>query len=241
MISHLGELCPKAKGGQATSPRSLSFQWLQAGGYPSLGEECSPYSSAFAAEEANSEARASEAGADAPCHWAPGPGSLAPSSLPLPAQAILQALVSSELSLLCHQWVLSSQETMSPQREGDPPFSEPWPPSSGLSRAPCSLQEPRPGAWVWELGERTLISLCMQVEGQAGPAGEGFSAARSQLSLEGPASRQQQGECGLCWLPGLDGQAATVRSRGPVEDTWPRGWGAWTALGSPTPLVTPNS
>lgn len=89
-------------------------------------------------------------------------------------------------------------------------------PSSGLSRAPCSLQEPRPGPWVWELGERALISLCMQVEGQAGPAGEGFSAARSQLSLEGPASRQQQREWGLCWLPGLDGQAATVRS-GPIQ------------------------
>lgn len=69
---------------------------------------------------------------------------------------------------------------------------------------------------MWELGERALISLCMQVERQAGPAGEGFSAARSQLSLEGLASRQQQRECGLCWLPGLDGQAATVRS-GPIQ------------------------
>ncbi|KAB0391989.1 hypothetical protein E2I00_002064, partial [Balaenoptera physalus] len=34
------------------------LKWLQGGGYPSLGEESSPYSSAIAAEEANSEARA---------------------------------------------------------------------------------------------------------------------------------------------------------------------------------------
>ena len=31
------------------------IQWPQAGGHPSLGEESSPYSLAFAAEEAESE------------------------------------------------------------------------------------------------------------------------------------------------------------------------------------------
>ena len=96
---------------------------------------------------------------------------------------------------------------------------------------------------MWELGERALISLCMQVQGQAGPAGEGLSAARSQPSLEAPASRQQQREWGPCWLPGLDGQAATVRS-GPIQR--PRrghlaqGLGGLDTPGIPNTFVDPQ-
>lgn len=48
---------------------------------------------------------------------APDPGSLAPSPLPTPSQPS-----GSELSLLCHCWVLFSQGTMSPLEGIEPPF-----------------------------------------------------------------------------------------------------------------------
>lgn len=41
---------------------------------------------------------------------------------------------------------------------------------------------------------------------------QGLWAAWSQAFPEGPASRWQQWEAGLCWLPGLEGPAAEVRA-----------------------------
>lgn len=170
---------------------------------------------------------------DSSGHCAPDPGSLAPSPLPAPSQLreFLQAAGSSELSLLCHRWVLFSQGTMSPWREVILPFSElrlplQWTP--GLPCIPSRSTDPELGCGNWGK-EPWSASACR---------------SRDRLALQARALRAgSSGGVGSTGTRDLrdkqlwSGQGA---HGGPVEDARPRGLGGLDSSGVPRASIDPH-